>query len=53
AGWCSDQGLALARPVAEAAAKELGWSKTHIDAEIRAYERHLETARRRPGNISN
>ncbi|MCP4983696.1 MAG: FAD-dependent oxidoreductase [Gammaproteobacteria bacterium] len=53
AGWCSDQGLALARPVAEAAAKELGWSKTHIDAEIRAYERHLKTARRRPGNISN
>jgi glycerol-3-phosphate dehydrogenase len=52
AGWCSDQGLALARPVAEAAADELGWSGTRIDAEVRAYERHLKTARRRPGTIS-
>jgi glycerol-3-phosphate dehydrogenase len=49
AGWSSDQGLALARPVAEAAAHDLGWSKTRIDAEVQAYERHLKTARRRPG----
>ena len=49
AGWSSDQGLALARPVAEVAAHDLGWSKARIDAEVQAYERHLETARRRPG----
>jgi glycerol-3-phosphate dehydrogenase len=48
AGWSSDQGLALARPVAEAAAHELGWSNARIDAEVQAYERHLKTARRRP-----
>jgi len=48
AGWASDQGLALARPVAEVAASELGWSETRVDAEVRDYARHLETARRRP-----
>jgi glycerol-3-phosphate dehydrogenase len=48
AGWTSDQGLALARPVAEAAAPDLGWSKARIDTEVQAYERHLKTARRRP-----
>ncbi len=48
AGWTSDQGLALARPVAEAAAHDLGWSNARIDAEVQAYERHLKTARRRP-----
>ena len=52
AGWSSDQGLALARPVAEAAAHELGWSKARIDAEVQAYEQHLKTARRRPGAAS-
>jgi glycerol-3-phosphate dehydrogenase len=52
AGWSSDQGLALARPVAEAAAHELGWSKARIDAEVQAYEQHLKTARRRPGAVS-
>jgi len=49
AGWSSDQGLALARPVAEVAASELGWSESRVDAEVRAYEQHLKTARRRPG----
>ncbi|UCH40256.1 MAG: FAD-dependent oxidoreductase [Gammaproteobacteria bacterium] len=49
AGWASDQGLALARQVAQAAAPELGWSQTRIDAEVRAYEQHLMVARRRPG----
>ncbi len=49
AGWASDQGLALARPVAEVAASELGWSETRVDAEVRDYERHLKTERRRPG----
>lgn len=48
AGWSSDQGLALARPVAEAAAHDLGWSKARIDNEVQAYERHLKTTRRRP-----
>ncbi len=52
AGWSSDQGLALARPVAEAASAEIGWSKARIDAEVQAYERHLEIARRRPGAVS-
>ena len=50
AGWSSDQGLALARPVAEAAAAELGWSEARIDAELHAYQRHLNSARRRPDN---
>lgn len=49
AGWASDQGLALARPVAEAAAPELGWSAARIDAEVHSYEQHLKSARRRPG----
>jgi len=48
-GWASDQGLALARPVAEAAAPHLGWSEARIDAEVDAYKAHLITARRRPG----
>ena len=48
AGWASDQGLALARPVAEAAAAELGWSEARIEAELRTYEQHLKSARRRP-----
>jgi len=48
AGWSSDQGLGLARPVAEAAAHDLGWSKARIDIEVQAYERHLKTTRRRP-----
>lgn len=48
AGWSSDQGLALARPVAETAAHDLGWSKARIDNEVQAYEQHLKTARRRP-----
>ena len=48
AGWSSDQGLALARPVAETAAYDLGWSKARIEAEVQAYARHLKTARRRP-----
>jgi len=52
AGWTSDQGLALARPVAEAAAHDLGWSKARIDTEVRAYQRHLQTARRRPSALS-
>lgn len=51
-GWASDQGLALARPVAEVAAPYLGWSKERIDAEVSAYEEHLGTARRRPGHDS-
>jgi glycerol-3-phosphate dehydrogenase len=49
AGWSSDQGLALARPVAEAAAPELGWSEARIEDELRAYQQHLDIARRRPG----
>ena len=52
AGWSSDQGLALARPVAEAAAHDLGWSRARIDAEVQAYELHLKTARRRPSTPS-
>lgn len=48
AGWTSDQGLGLARPVAEAAAPELGWSAQRIEAELRDYRRHLDSARRRP-----
>ena len=52
AGWSSDQGLALARPVAEAVAHDLGWSEARIDNEVQAYERHLKTARRRPGSLS-
>jgi glycerol-3-phosphate dehydrogenase len=51
-GWSSDQGLALARPVAEAAAHELGWTKARIETEVQAYEQHLKTARRRPGAVS-
>jgi glycerol-3-phosphate dehydrogenase len=47
-GWASDQGLALARPVAEAAAPHLGWSEGRIETEINAYRTHLNTARRRP-----
>jgi glycerol-3-phosphate dehydrogenase len=49
AGWSSDQGRALARPIAEIVASDLGWSDVRVDAEVRAYEQHLETARRRPG----
>lgn len=49
-GWTRDQGLALAHPVAEAAAPHLGWSKERIDAEVSAYKMHLTTARRRPGH---
>jgi glycerol-3-phosphate dehydrogenase len=49
AGWSSDQGLALARPVAEAAASELGWSGARVEAELLAYRRYLDSARRRPG----
>jgi glycerol-3-phosphate dehydrogenase len=49
AGWSSDQGLALARSVAEAAAAELGWSDARIDAELYAYQQYLNSARRRPG----
>jgi glycerol-3-phosphate dehydrogenase len=49
AGWASDQGLALARPVAETAATELGWPKARIEDEVLAYRQHLSTARRRPG----
>ena len=52
AGWSSDQGLALARRAAEAAAQDLGWSKARIDAEVQAYEGHLKTARRRPNPLS-
>jgi glycerol-3-phosphate dehydrogenase len=50
AGWASDQGLALARPIAEAVAPELGWSASRIDAEVRAYQQHLNLARRLPGS---
>jgi len=50
AGWSSDQGLALARPVAEAAAHDLGWSKARIDTEVQTYRQHLAEARRRPGS---
>jgi glycerol-3-phosphate dehydrogenase len=50
AGWSSDQGLALARPVAEAAAAELGWSAARVDAEVLAYRQHLKMARRQPGS---
>lgn len=50
AGWANDQGLALARPVAEAAAAEMGWSEADIDAEVGAYQQHLDTARRLPGS---
>jgi glycerol-3-phosphate dehydrogenase len=49
AGWSSDQGLALARPVAELAASELDWSEARIDAEVKAYQQHLSAARRCPG----
>ncbi len=49
AGWASDQGLALARPVAEAVAAELGWSGSRIEAEVTSYARRLHTMRRRPG----
>ena len=50
AGWASDQGLGLARPVAEAAAPSLGWSEARIEAELRAYQQHLRRVRRRPGS---
>lgn len=50
-GWETDQGLALARPVAEAAAPHLGWSAARIDAEVAAYKAHLSSARRRPGDV--
>ncbi len=50
AGWSSDQGLALARPVAEASAHDLGWSEARIDAEVLAYRQHLAEVRRRPGS---
>ena len=40
--------LVVGRPVAEAAAHDLGWSKARIDNEVQAYERHLKTTRRRP-----
>jgi glycerol-3-phosphate dehydrogenase len=50
AGWASDQGLALARPIAKIAASELGWSDARVDAEVRAYEQHLNIARRLPGS---
>lgn len=48
AGWSRDQGLALAKPVAEAAAVHLGWSKADIKTEVNAYKQHLKTARRQP-----
>ena len=48
-GWDADQGLTAARRVAEAVAVDLGWSEQQIDAEVDAYARHLESARRRPG----
>ena len=47
-GWASDQGLAMARPVAEAAAAHLGWSVERIEAEVSAYKAQLNTERRRP-----
>jgi len=50
AGWASDQGLGLARPVAEIAAPYLGWSEERIDAEVSAYREYLGNARRRPGS---
>jgi len=50
AGWASDQGLALARPVAEAAASDMGWSKARVDAEVQAYTQHLNSARRLPSS---
>jgi len=49
-GWASDQGLALARPVAEIAAAELGWSDTRVEDELRAYRQHLKVVRRQPGS---
>jgi glycerol-3-phosphate dehydrogenase len=49
AGWSSDQGRELARPIAEIAAADLGWSESRVNAEVRAYEQHLDIARRRPG----
>ena len=49
-GWETDQGLALARPVAEAAAPHLGWSAGRIDAEVAAYKALLLSERRRPGD---
>ncbi|WP_114285562.1 FAD-dependent oxidoreductase [Candidatus Halocynthiibacter alkanivorans] len=48
-GWDNDQGLALARPVAEVAAPVLQWSDARIEAEVSAFEAHLQAARRRPG----
>ena len=47
-GWNADQGLAAARPVAEAVAAEFGWSQEDVDSQLDAYARHLKTARRRP-----
>ena len=51
-GWSTDQGFELARPIAEAAAPHLGWSKKRIDAEVAAYETLLRTSRRCPGTRS-
>lgn len=48
-GWEPDQGLALARSVAQAAAPHLGWSEGRVEDELLAYETHLNTARRKPG----
>lgn len=47
-GWDSDQGLAIARPVAEVAAPILGWDKPKTEAEIQAYSDHLDAARHKP-----
>lgn len=48
-GWEPDQGLALARSVAQAAAPHLGWSEGRVEDELLAYKAHLNTARRKPG----
>ncbi len=49
-GWTADQGLASAHTVAKMAAPYLGWSEKRVNEEVRIYEKHLNTARRRPGS---
>lgn len=48
-GWTHDQGKDLARQIAETAAPVLDWDAERIDREVLAYENHLKSARRCPG----
>jgi glycerol-3-phosphate dehydrogenase len=47
-GWDPDQGLTLARHVAQTAAPALAWDETRIEQEIENYTNHLKDARRCP-----